>query len=193
MASAVSGWSPVIMTGTMPAVWHRLTASLASSRGGSIMPTSPAKIRWLSFVSCCATSCLYARPRTQSARAAISCAACRISRAAPHEARSCPLKSSLVHFARITSGRPLYIKRTSRLASGHHGHRLAIRVEWDLVDDFTFAVRGLYIALRAATSKRPLSGRRPLSRYCLWLLPGELLMAAQGPNYQQLSQFCLSV
>ena len=41
IASAVRGWSPVIITGRMPAVRHSSTASAASGRGGSIMPTMP--------------------------------------------------------------------------------------------------------------------------------------------------------
>ena len=44
---AVSGWSPVIMTGRMPAATQVATASRASGRGGSRMPTSPTKVRFL--------------------------------------------------------------------------------------------------------------------------------------------------
>jgi hypothetical protein len=38
MARAVTAWSPVIIFTTMPAAWHSATASMASSRGGSMMP-----------------------------------------------------------------------------------------------------------------------------------------------------------
>ena len=43
MTAAVSGWSPVIMIGRMPAPLARATASRASARGGSIMPIRPSK------------------------------------------------------------------------------------------------------------------------------------------------------
>ena len=45
MAEAVRAWSPVIITGLMPARRHCSTARRASSRGGSIMPTMPTKVR----------------------------------------------------------------------------------------------------------------------------------------------------
>ena len=51
IASAVNRWSPVIMMTLMPAVRHRATASAASFRGESIMPTSPRKVRSLSSPS----------------------------------------------------------------------------------------------------------------------------------------------
>ncbi len=45
MAEAVTIWSPVIMTGLMPALRQVATAALASGRGGSIMPSRPKKVR----------------------------------------------------------------------------------------------------------------------------------------------------
>ncbi len=44
IARAVPGWSPVIITGRMPAAMHTATASFASSRGGSIMPIRPSRV-----------------------------------------------------------------------------------------------------------------------------------------------------
>ena len=44
MAQAVALWSPVIITVLIPAFRLRETASLASFRGGSIIPARPAKI-----------------------------------------------------------------------------------------------------------------------------------------------------
>ena len=41
ITAAVRGWSPVIISGRMPAPFARATASLASGRGGSIMPIKP--------------------------------------------------------------------------------------------------------------------------------------------------------
>ena len=41
---AVSGWSPVIITGVMPACRHSATACAASGRGGSIRPTKPTNV-----------------------------------------------------------------------------------------------------------------------------------------------------
>ena len=50
MARAVAGWSPVIITGVMPAAMHSRTASSASERGGSIKPMSPSRERSRSVV-----------------------------------------------------------------------------------------------------------------------------------------------
>ncbi len=41
ISAAVASWSPVIITVRMPATRHVSMAALASSRSGSIMPTSP--------------------------------------------------------------------------------------------------------------------------------------------------------
>ena len=51
MATAVSIWSPVIITGRMPALWHSLIASTTSGRTGSIMPVMPTKIKSCSSAS----------------------------------------------------------------------------------------------------------------------------------------------
>ena len=51
IASAVAGWSPVIITGRMPALMQSRTAVAASSRGGSIMPIRPISARSLSMAS----------------------------------------------------------------------------------------------------------------------------------------------
>ena len=45
IASAVSWWSPVIMIGRIPASLATRTASAASGRSGSIIPTKPEKIK----------------------------------------------------------------------------------------------------------------------------------------------------
>ena len=45
MAAAVTTWSPVIITGVMPALRQIFTASRTSGRGGSIMPTRPMSVR----------------------------------------------------------------------------------------------------------------------------------------------------
>ena len=45
MATAVSRWSPVIITARMPAVLHSAMAAFTSGRMGSIMPASPRKVR----------------------------------------------------------------------------------------------------------------------------------------------------
>ncbi len=44
MARPVSLWSPVTMIGRMPAARHSATATLTSSRGGSIWPISPSSV-----------------------------------------------------------------------------------------------------------------------------------------------------
>ena len=45
IANAVFLWSPVIITGCIPASLHFNTASLTSTLGGSILPATPIKIR----------------------------------------------------------------------------------------------------------------------------------------------------
>ena len=74
IAAAVAGWSPVIITGLIPASMHWKTASLASSLGGSFNPTRPMKIRSLSASSgkMGFLSSLYAKPRTRTPFDAIS-------------------------------------------------------------------------------------------------------------------------
>ena len=48
MAKAVAAWSPVIITGKMPAPLHWATASLTPGRGGSSMAMRPQNTRPLS-------------------------------------------------------------------------------------------------------------------------------------------------
>ena len=51
MAAAVSLWSPVIITGRMPAARQRAMAAAASGRTGSIMPTRPMNTSCLLYTS----------------------------------------------------------------------------------------------------------------------------------------------
>ena len=51
IATAVILWSPVIITVFIPACLHFSTAFLASSLGGSIIPTIPMNVNPLSIVS----------------------------------------------------------------------------------------------------------------------------------------------
>ena len=51
MATAVSMWSPVIMTTFMPAPWASSMAAFTSGRTGSIMPERPTNVRSCSSVS----------------------------------------------------------------------------------------------------------------------------------------------
>ena len=51
IVAAVSGWSPVIMTGTIPADLHSVMAFFASSLGGSMSPTNPKNVRSFSISS----------------------------------------------------------------------------------------------------------------------------------------------
>ncbi len=51
MATAVSMWSPVIITTFMPAAWASATARPTSGRTGSIMPQSPRKVMSCSSAS----------------------------------------------------------------------------------------------------------------------------------------------
>ena len=76
ITAAVRGWSPVIISGRMPARLARATASFASGRGGSIMPISPANTRSCSTRSsgratCSASASLVSqRAATPSVRSA---------------------------------------------------------------------------------------------------------------------------
>jgi len=51
MRSAVAGWSPVIITVRIPARWASAIASATSSRGGSMIPTTPRCTRSRSALS----------------------------------------------------------------------------------------------------------------------------------------------
>ena len=68
MAKAVVLWSPVIMIVVMPAFLKILTAFLHSGRGGSIIPTSPKKIKSLSSN---VSLSLYANAKTRRASLAM--------------------------------------------------------------------------------------------------------------------------
>ncbi|OPX67489.1 MAG: hypothetical protein A4E30_00012 [Methanomassiliicoccales archaeon PtaB.Bin215] len=75
MARAVSSWSPVIMITLMPAVRHFLTASTASLRGASIMPTRPRKVNSFSMADSSSGTSVTSRTAiasTRRARPAIS-------------------------------------------------------------------------------------------------------------------------
>ena len=72
IATAVTLWSPVIITGLIPAVLHFTTASFASGLAGSIIPTIPINTKSLSAegISLCsgtASITLYAIARTLNA------------------------------------------------------------------------------------------------------------------------------
>ena len=56
MAEAVTTWSPVIITGLIPAFRQVATAAFASGRGGSIMPTRPKRVRPFSSASLVSSS-----------------------------------------------------------------------------------------------------------------------------------------
>ena len=77
IALAVSLWSPVIITGIIPASLHSETACFASSRGGSIMPTNPISVNSFSIklaseVSGKDESVFIAYPKTRYPFSAIS-------------------------------------------------------------------------------------------------------------------------
>ncbi len=79
-ARAVTRWSPVIIFTAMPACWHLRTESIASGRGGSIMPCRPRNVSPSATCSCSSLSWSAAIRRrakaiTRSPRAAIASAA----------------------------------------------------------------------------------------------------------------------
>ena len=130
MTLAVRGWSPVIMMGRMPARRARATASLASARGGSMMPISPANTRSCSTRSsgraeCSAkASCVSHRPATPSVLSASPARTSLVSSMAARRSgvsgrRSSPT-SSRVHRVSRTSGAP-FVNTTPRPGARHHG------------------------------------------------------------------------
>ena len=74
MATAVSLWSPVIITGRIPAARHSATAAFTSGRTGSIMPARPMKHSSCSRSSgsCRSGSASYSRSAAASTRSALS-------------------------------------------------------------------------------------------------------------------------
>ena len=113
MAEAVAGWSPVIITGRMPARLHSETASAASGRGGSSSPMSPKKhspLSAASSVSGQASVRFSAAARTRSASFAMSrffaLSAARISGV---NVTFFPFKSTYVQRGKIASGAPFVI------------------------------------------------------------------------------------
>ena len=78
MEEAVNLWSPVIITGRIPARRHLATAKGASFRGGSIKAAKPTKIKSLSQVLCTEEGAVLGRSRypmasTRSASPAYIC------------------------------------------------------------------------------------------------------------------------
>gem|GEM_PF-2515883 len=111
MALAVTPWSPVIITTRIPAARHWATARIASSRGGSMMPTRPSRVSPLA-TSACSRSCLPAlsrhRAKASTRRPARACASIWLCQCASSSARSTPSASSCCeHMARMRSGAPL--------------------------------------------------------------------------------------
>ena len=106
VAQAVPAWSPVIITGVIPARRQVLTASYASSRGGSSMPISPQNVSPVSlifppFVSPVATAMtLNARSAREALRLSI------FSRRAEVSGLFVPFNIISEHFFISTSGAP---------------------------------------------------------------------------------------
>ena len=105
VAQAVPAWSPVIITGVIPARRQVLTASYASSRGGSSMPISPQNVSPVSlifppFVSPVATA------MTLSARSAREALRLSIFSLAEVSGLFVPFNIISEHFFISTSGAP---------------------------------------------------------------------------------------
>ena len=132
MALAVPAWSPVIITTRMPACRQLRIASIASGRGGSMMPTRPRK----TMSACTSSMARVSVPSSASRRAAASTrspSAPRLSIRSSQKSRSsgttepsasswCVLQSS------SRSGAPL-----SRMRTPPAGSRL--RVAMNLLSD----------------------------------------------------------
>ena len=79
MVRAVSTWSPVIIFTRMPARWQSSTARIASSRGGSTMPTRASIVKPSAMSSgarlrCAGSARLQAMASSRRPRAAVSVA-----------------------------------------------------------------------------------------------------------------------
>ncbi len=116
-AQAVDLWSPVIITGLIPAVKHFCTAEIASGLGGSMRPIIPTKVRSFSksessnsFIE----SFLYAKPNTLNAFRPISSFAFKIFPTSVFViARTSPRCCNFVQRGRSTSGAPLVNRKSS--------------------------------------------------------------------------------
>ena len=109
MARAVLGWSPVIITGVMPAAMQVATASAASGRGGSINAANPSKRISLSSASAVDRSdspstARHANARTRNPWAANRSASAKITAASMGFAA--PSASMAAHRSKTTSGAP---------------------------------------------------------------------------------------
>ena len=123
MATAVSLWSPVIITGLMPARLHSSIAAFTSGRTGSIIPASPMKTRFFSssegskLVGSCVKG-LYAPHITLKALLAMRLFSSRIF--ALNESSSStifPSESILEHRFNTSSGAPLVYCSSSPFSS----------------------------------------------------------------------------
>ncbi len=107
MAAAVTAWSPVIILTRTPARWQSATATMASSRGGSIRPTSPSRVkrRLMSVMASAVVPAGISQDASASTRwpapAASSMRASQAARSSSWPPASCPHKSS------TRSGAPL--------------------------------------------------------------------------------------
>ena len=96
IAAAVSTWSPVIITGRIPASRHSSIAAFTSGRTGSIMPHSPKKQSSCSSRSASSLSGFFVQTlcphaSTRSARSAMDLFACKtFFRYSSVMGRSCP-------------------------------------------------------------------------------------------------------
>ena len=154
MTEAVIRWSPVIMIGRMPACFARAMASFASSRGGSMMPISPANTR-----SCSNRSSTFPairvsagnvrignpeRPQRLRLRARHSSRESQLSgrRSAAAPLRP-PARASSVRAAR--PGAPFVNTRSWLVPFGvgvHRAHELALRRERHLTDSMKACLEG---------------------------------------------------
>ncbi len=119
-ATAVSRWSPVIITGVIPTLRQTATAATASGRGGSIIPARPRKTMSRSVSSSLQASPAtwrQARPSTRRASWAMAALAVRISaRSASSRGTVRPFWSTPAQRSRTVSGAP-FMKAMRRPSS----------------------------------------------------------------------------
>ena len=182
MRAAVRGWSPVIMITRMPARCASRMATPASSRGGSMMPTVPTKIRSRSSVGeACGSSPGVERPVGHGERAQRRVGQRRrrrpgCARAARRRARRrpCPTRAR-VQRSSSTSGAPLVITHdlvAVLVVALDRRHHLAVGRERDLADalEAPLAPLGARPACARPPGRPPRSGRpgSPIRRPPVW-------------------------
>ena len=179
MAAAVAGWSPVITTGTIPAMRAAATAGSAEGRSGSASAIRPSTRRPLSSSP--------ALSRVDAATASTRCPSAAYRSAAARMAASRPAGSSTTAGSSTDSGAPLHTTST-----GPDGVRCAVVIRARTESKGSSATRGWAArteagsspARAAAASRAASSGSPPAPQPAPSSVGGsKLRVVAQHPGH----------